>query len=141
MPRGTIHEAITQDLFSTHITISLYQKYHYKLLLQNLIPNLLEKAFNDSGTENSAVTRNFGSFRSGLPINLSNIYGSYVNKCVLPYIEKVRNLVASADESHQVTNGSSGSAKKSAYTPTTEVCIYINVYMYTYTNPLFIYAL
>ena len=59
MPRGTIHEAITQEHFSTHITISLYQKYHYKLLLQNLLPNLLEKAFNDSGTENSAETRIF----------------------------------------------------------------------------------
>ena len=126
MPRGTIHEAITQEHFSTHITISLYQKYHYKLLLQNLLPNLLDKAFNDSGTdtENSAETRNFGSFRAGLPINLSNIYGSYVSKCVLPYIEKVRTLVTSVDESHQVSNGSSGSAKKSAYTPTTEVCVY-----------------
>ena len=126
MPRGTIHEAITQDLFSTHITISLYQKYHYKLLLQNLLPNLLERAFNDSGTgtENSAKTRNFLSFRSGLPINLSNIYGSYVSKCILPYIEKVRTLVTSADESYQFTNGSSSSIKKRVYTPTIEVGIY-----------------
>lgn len=33
LPRGTIHEAISTDLFSTHVTISVFQKRNVKNIL------------------------------------------------------------------------------------------------------------
>ena len=66
MPRGTIHEAIAQDEFSTHVTISMYQKYNMKLLLNRIVPRLLESAF-------SCDIR----YRRGLPLRMCEKLGSY----------------------------------------------------------------
>lgn len=67
LPRGTIHEALAQSEFSTHITISVYQHYNMKKLLSNVIPRLLESAF----------TKNY-EMRKGLPVWLSDKLGSLV---------------------------------------------------------------
>lgn len=67
LPRGTIHEAIAQSSFSTHITISVYQRYNMKKLLLQLTPKLLDSAF----------TKNY-ELRKGLPLWLSNRLGSFV---------------------------------------------------------------
>lgn len=67
LPRGTIHEAVAQSEFSTHITISVYQHYNMKKLLSNVIPRLLESAF----------TKNY-EMRKGLPVWLSDKLGSLV---------------------------------------------------------------
>ena len=67
LPRGTIHEAVSQSQFSTHVTISVYQHYNMKKLLTNLIPRLLDSAFH----------KNI-NLREGLPIWMSDKFGSYV---------------------------------------------------------------
>lgn len=68
MPRGTIHEAVAQNEFSTHVTISVYQHYNKKKLLSLLIPKLLESAFQ----------KNI-EFRKGLPLRMNEKLGSFVN--------------------------------------------------------------
>ena len=67
LPRGTIHEAVSQSQFSTHVTISVYQHYNMKKLLTNLILRLLDSAFQ----------KNF-DLREGLPIWMSDKFGSYM---------------------------------------------------------------
>jgi Cupin superfamily protein len=67
LPRGTIHEALAQSKFSTHITISVYQHYNMKKLLSNVVPRLIESAF----------TKNY-EMRKGLPVWLSDKLGSLV---------------------------------------------------------------
>jgi hypothetical protein len=68
MPRGTIHEAVAQNEFSTHVTISVYQHYNKKKLLSLLIPKLLESAFQ----------KNI-EFRKGLPLRMNEKLGSFVS--------------------------------------------------------------
>ena len=67
LPRGTIHEALSQSQFSTHVTISVYQHCNMKKLLTNLILRLLDSAFH----------KNI-NLREGLPIWMSDKFGSYV---------------------------------------------------------------
>ena len=67
LPRGTIHEALSQSQFSTHVTISVYQHYNMKKLLIHLVPRLLDSAFH----------KNI-DLREGLPIWMSDKFGSYV---------------------------------------------------------------
>jgi hypothetical protein len=69
LPRGTVHEAISQDSFSTHVTISVMQKYNIKGLVEKVLPNLLQKAFDSSATS--------FTLRQGLPLNLPQNFGSY----------------------------------------------------------------
>ena len=87
LPRGTIHEALAQSSFSTHITISVYQQYNMKKLLLHLTPKLLDSAF----------AKNY-DLRKGLPLHLSNKLGSYVG------------LQESYNESHVMNNDSKGDA-------------------------------
>lgn len=67
LPRGTIHEALAESQFSTHVTISVYQMYNMKKLITNLAPKLLNTAF----TENCDL-------RKGLPLWMSTELGSFV---------------------------------------------------------------
>ena len=67
LPRGTIHEALAESHFSTHVTISVYQMYNMKKLVTNLAPRLL----------NSAFTENY-ELRKGLPLWMSTELGSFV---------------------------------------------------------------
>lgn len=71
LPRGTIHEAAATDAFSTHITISVYQRNSYKTLLDSVIPELLQTSF-DSDIE----------MRGGLPVQFGNICGSFVRNII-----------------------------------------------------------
>ena len=87
LPRGTIHEALAQSSFSTHITISVYQQYNMKKLLLYLTPKLLDSAF----------AKNY-ELRKGLPLHLSNKLGSYVG------------LQESYDESHVKNSVNKGDA-------------------------------
>ena len=69
LPRGTIHEAIAKDSFSTHVTISIYQHYNMKTLLLRALPLALNKAFEQDI-----------SIRKGLPIRFSDTFGSFASK-------------------------------------------------------------
>ena len=89
LPRGTIHEALAQSSFSTHITISVYQQYNMKKLLLYLTPKLLDSAF----------AKNY-ELRKGLPLRLSNKLGTYVG------------LQESCYESHVNKNDNKGDAKQ-----------------------------
>ena len=68
LPRGTIHEAVSQDVFSTHVTLSVYQHYNYKRLLSQVIENALD----------SACQRDI-ELRKGLPIRLSSVLGTFAS--------------------------------------------------------------
>jgi hypothetical protein len=65
LPRGTIHEAVAQEQFSTHVTISVYQHYNYKAVISRMLQPLVEKAFSE-----------LLPFRHGLPRQLNRIAGS-----------------------------------------------------------------
>ena len=66
LPRGTIHEALSQSKRSTHVTISVYQLFNMKKLFMNLLPRLLDSAF----------TKDI-ELRRGLPLWLSDKLGSF----------------------------------------------------------------
>lgn len=66
MPRGTIHEADALDDFSTHVTISVYQKNHYRAFLDKALPSILDAAF-ESNIE----------FRRGLPLRFQDFLGTF----------------------------------------------------------------
>lgn len=66
LPRGTIHEAISQDTFSTHVTISVYQKYNFKTLVGAVFEEALEK----SAASNVEL-------RKGLPLRISESFGTF----------------------------------------------------------------
>lgn len=71
LPRGTVHEALSQDSFSTHVTVSVMQKYNVKGLVERLLPGLLQRAFDDPSCVASVA------LRQGLPMRLSQTLGSY----------------------------------------------------------------
>ena len=49
LPRGVVHQAIcTEAAFSTHLTLSTYQRHAWTDLLSTLLPRLLEDATNAS---------------------------------------------------------------------------------------------
>lgn len=81
-PRGTIHEALSQDSFSTHVTISLYQKNNVKALLERTLPNTMARMFDT-----------VAALRDGLPIRMNRFLGSAV-----PHLDSKQN--ASRDEYH-----------------------------------------
>jgi hypothetical protein len=88
MPRGTVHEAIAEDSFTTHVTISLYQKYHYKSLLEHVLPQLLDK-ISDQNSE----------FRFGLPIRMQDFLGTFSSKCYIPFLRKIdQNLTQNSSQ-------------------------------------------
>jgi lysine-specific demethylase/histidyl-hydroxylase NO66 len=66
MPRGTIHEADALDSFSTHVTISVYQKNHYKAFLEKALPHVIDTAFNENI-----------EFRRGLPLRFQDFIGTF----------------------------------------------------------------
>lgn len=66
MPRGTVHEARAEKQFSTHITISLYQKYNVKALANFTATRLLENAFSE-----------MSELRRGLPRQIGQFMGTY----------------------------------------------------------------
>lgn len=87
LPRGTIHEAIAvENEYSTHITISIYQKYNYKTLINELLPKL---------TENVFLKDNMKDLRRGLPINIHEKLGSFngkINNMSEAIVESRRNF-------------------------------------------------
>ena len=66
LPRGTIHEAVSQDVFSTHVTLSVFQHYNYKRLLSQVMENALD-----------LVADRDLELRKGLPIRLSSTLGTF----------------------------------------------------------------
>jgi lysine-specific demethylase/histidyl-hydroxylase NO66 len=68
MPRGTIHEADAMHSFSTHVTISVYQKNHYRAFLDKALPNIIDAAF-DGNIE----------FRRGLPLRFQDFIGTFAS--------------------------------------------------------------
>lgn len=66
LPRGVIHEAVTsEEAFSTHVTISVYQRYNYKTLLNALVPKLSDSLFSVNE-----------DFRRGLPVRMQESFGT-----------------------------------------------------------------
>jgi hypothetical protein len=74
LPRGTIHEAVALETFSTHITISVYQKFHTKTLTETLFPTLLDKFFERIPKDPTTTPL----IRKGLPVNVSSLLGSQI---------------------------------------------------------------
>ena len=72
LPRGVIHEAVAMDSFSTHITISVFQKHNFKALLSSLVPKVLEATFSEDI-----------ELRRGLPIGLNSTFGSFVREVTI----------------------------------------------------------
>lgn len=72
LPRGVIHEAISMNSFSTHITISVFQKHNVKTLISSVVAKALEEAFVDNI-----------EIRRGLPVDLKNNFGSYIREIAL----------------------------------------------------------
>ena len=96
MPRGTIHEAIAQEEFSTHVTISIYQKYSMKSLLHRVVPRLLESAFSQDIL-----------YRRGLPLRMCEKLGSYAA------LQQDMPSSGSGSGSNDRRNGSSSSSSSS----------------------------
>lgn len=71
LPRGTIHEAIALNSFSTHVTISVYQKYNVKSLIEKMVPYLLEKLFERCDGCSGTI-----DVRRGLPIQMASLLGT-----------------------------------------------------------------
>lgn len=91
MPRGTIHEAVALNAFSTHITVSLYQQFHMKMYCDTLFLKLLEDKF-DSDIE----------LRQGLPIYMSEKFGTWVNSKFNDFImPKLPSGIVSTGKSFQ----------------------------------------
>ena len=67
LPRGTIHEAVSQEGFSTHVTISVYQHYNYRRLLSQVLEKTLDACFQTNL-----------ELRKGLPTRLSHALGSFI---------------------------------------------------------------
>lgn len=86
LPRGVIHEAVSQDCFSTHVTISVYQRYNYRTLLAELLEKTLEKAAQEQV-----------ELRRGLPLRLLDTLGSYSGAgSIPPEVTTRRQLMLSA---------------------------------------------
>jgi len=68
-PRGTIHEAIAQDVFSNHLTMSTYQYTSWGKLLNIACSEAIMKAFAHEKR-----------YRWGLPLGFSNFMGVSANE-------------------------------------------------------------
>jgi len=66
LPRGVIHEAVTMEEFSTHVTISVFQHNNWKMLLNKLWPKLTGKLFSESE-----------DFRKSLPVRIQERFGTF----------------------------------------------------------------
>ena len=75
LPRGTIHEAIALESFSTHVTISVYQKYNLKSLIEKMMPSLLDKLFSRCDGQHPEAPRL--DVRRGLPVQMSSLLGTF----------------------------------------------------------------
>jgi len=65
-PRGTVHQAITEEQqHSLHITLSVYQQQAYANLLETLMPMVLKKAVDQSV-----------ALRRGLPLHTFQVLGN-----------------------------------------------------------------
>ncbi|XP_017064564.1 bifunctional lysine-specific demethylase and histidyl-hydroxylase NO66 [Drosophila eugracilis] len=87
-PRGTVHQAITEEeQHSLHITLSVYQQQAYANLLEKLVPIVLKKA-----VENNL------SLRLGLPLQTFHVLGeaqkSNKSKTRDQLVENVQMMVA-----------------------------------------------
>lgn len=65
-PRGWIHQAVTGDSASHHVTLSTYQKHHFGQLLKMAFDRALESAFAKNA-----------SLRQGLPPGVGSRFGSF----------------------------------------------------------------
>ncbi|XP_018393868.1 PREDICTED: bifunctional lysine-specific demethylase and histidyl-hydroxylase NO66 [Cyphomyrmex costatus] len=71
LPRGTIHQAMTRNSHSLHITVSVYQRNSWCNLLEKVLPQALKQA-----------TKNNVCFREGLPLNYLKYVGeAYDSSC------------------------------------------------------------
>ena len=64
-PRGYIHEALTSDTHSLHLTVSTYQKNTWGDFIQKNVNNAIENLFNEDP-----------EFRKGLPVGYLNYVGT-----------------------------------------------------------------
>ena len=91
LPRGTIHEALSQDNFSTHVTVSVFQKNHLKGLMERLLPELLQKLFDEETSAASAM------LRRGLPLSFAESLGTFAGATLCNSTER-RDINASSSK-------------------------------------------
>eukprot|EP00750_Incisomonas_marina_P012486 INCI16897.1.p1 GENE.INCI16897.1~~INCI16897.1.p1 ORF type:complete len:704 (-),score=149.23 INCI16897.1:146-2176(-) len=73
-PRGVVHEAAATEQFSTHVTISTYQRYAHVDFLQASLPLFLEKCAED---DEHATVKGIGQkLRAGLPLRSVYNFGA-----------------------------------------------------------------
>jgi hypothetical protein len=65
-PRGWIHQAVTGDSASHHVTLSTYQKHHMRTLLKHAFDRALDAAFSKNE-----------KLRQGLPPAIGSKFGSF----------------------------------------------------------------
>ncbi|XP_036139270.1 ribosomal oxygenase 1 [Monomorium pharaonis] len=84
LPRGTIHQGMTLDTHSLHVTISVYQKNSWCDFLEKALPQALKRA-----TENDI------RFREGLPLDYLKYVGTAYQANDQKYIfkNKIKNLI------------------------------------------------
>ena len=98
MPRGTIHEAIALDSFSTHITVSVYQYYNYKTFIQCMFPKLLQSVFEADI-----------NLRRGLPRQISSVLGSYIGQVELINQNQTNQSINDDDNNNNNNNNNNNS--------------------------------
>ncbi|KAH8238443.1 hypothetical protein KR032_006938, partial [Drosophila birchii] len=86
-PRGTVHQAITEnDQHSLHITLSVYQQQAYANLMEHLMPHVLQRA----------VKRSL-AMRRGLPLhtwqNMGLAHGRDNSRTRGHFINNIRDMV------------------------------------------------
>ncbi|XP_017002371.2 bifunctional lysine-specific demethylase and histidyl-hydroxylase NO66 [Drosophila takahashii] len=89
-PRGTVHQAITEEgQHSLHITLSVYQQQAYANLVEKLMPIVIKRA-----------VENRMALRRGLPLHTFHVLGeaqrSNKSKQRREMVERVQQLVATA---------------------------------------------
>jgi len=89
LPRGTIHEGQSlEHTASHHLTVSTYQKFSFFHLLQDIIPNAMEKAF-----------KGIPEFQRGLDFNFHRCFGTFagmrgtMEKSRAAKREKLKNMI------------------------------------------------
>ncbi|CCI47581.1 unnamed protein product [Albugo candida] len=91
MPRGVIHQAQTdKSVFSTHVTISVYQRQSWSNFMELAMPHLIRRAF-----------ANNVEFRRGLPPQYLNFLGSQFptsTPCVKDFFSTFKDLFSKLSE-------------------------------------------
>nr|CCA20228.1 nucleolar protein putative [Albugo laibachii Nc14] len=95
MPRGVIHQAHTDNkVFSTHVTISVYQRQSWSNFMELAMPRIIHRAF-----------ANDVEFRRGVPPQYLNFLGSQYSgstQSVKDFCNTLKQLVSKLSENLEI---------------------------------------